>query len=174
MDKTAAAGQKNTVRILLTKYSDQISSFLYYTGGRGYTHASISLGEEKENCFYSFNFKGFCVETLEKHRKRGVAKSMMYELTVSDKSYETIRERLQFFREHGREFQYTKLGLLFCLLHIPFRWKNHYFCSQFVAEMLEGSEEIKLKKRPALYLPNDFCFELERNPYLKQVHYQVV
>lgn len=30
--------------ILLTKYSDWISSLVYYIGGQGYTHSSIALG----------------------------------------------------------------------------------------------------------------------------------
>ena len=57
--------------ILLTKYSDWISSLVYYIGGQGYTHSSIALGDQPTQ-FYSFNYRGFAVETTEKHRRRGV------------------------------------------------------------------------------------------------------
>ena len=147
MVKQQADTQTKTIRVLLTKYSDCISSFLYYVGGRGYTHASISLEEEDDNCYYSFNYKGFCVETIEKHRRRGVSKSMCYELTVSLAAYERIQKRLQFFKEHTESLEYTRLGLFFCLLHIPLCWKNHYFCSQFVADLLKSSMKSRSKNR---------------------------
>ena len=57
--------------ILLTKYFDWISSLVYYIGGQGYTHSSIALGDQPTQ-FYSFNYRGFAVETTEKHRRRGV------------------------------------------------------------------------------------------------------
>ena len=53
--------------ILLTKYSDWISTVVYHIGGRGFTHSSISL-EEDPDTFYSFNFRGFAVESVENWR----------------------------------------------------------------------------------------------------------
>lgn len=163
-----------TVTVLLTKYSDWISSVLYYIGGKGYTHASISLEEEQNGCYYSFNYKGFCVETIDRHRHRGVSSSMTYELTVSLDAFERMKERLKFFIEHKEALDYTRLGVFFCFFQIPFRWKQHYFCSQFVAEMLKCSEEIALKKPTALYLPNHFISELQHSPCLARVQYNVV
>lgn len=87
--KEGNAGNKAVV-VLLTKYSDCISSFLYYIGGRGYTHVSISL--DQGHSYYSFNYKGFCTETIEKHRRRGVSKSISYELAVSQKTCSTYFE----------------------------------------------------------------------------------
>lgn len=163
-----------TISVLLTKYSDYISTFLYYTGGRGYTHASIALEDQNENCYYSFNYRGFCVETIEKHKSRGVRKSVLYTLTVTDEAYKKIKRRLHFFGRHRNEFYYTRIGLAFCLFGIPFFWKNHYFCSQFVAELLQGADEIGLKRPSVLYLPCDLQRELEHNPYLQSVQYNVV
>lgn len=34
-----------TITVLLTKYSDWVSSIVYHMGGHGYTHASLSLDE---------------------------------------------------------------------------------------------------------------------------------
>ena len=96
------------------------------------------------------------------------------ELTVSQAAYKRIQKRLQFFEEHAENLEYTRLGVFFCLLHIPLCWKNHYFCSQFVADLLKSSDEISLKKPAALYLPNHFRLELEKSPYLAQVRYHVV
>lgn len=50
------------ISVLLTKYSDWISTLVYYIGGRG-THSSIAP-EEDETTYYSFNYRGFAVETV--------------------------------------------------------------------------------------------------------------
>lgn len=121
--------------ILLTKYSDWISSLVYYIGGQGYTHSSIALGDQPTQ-FYSFNYRGFAVETTEKHRRRGVRCSRLYRLNVSDTVYERIEERIRHFLENRENYRYTRLGVLCCVLRLPLYWKNHYFCSQFVAELL--------------------------------------
>ena len=162
-----------TITVLLTKYSDWISTLVYYIGGHGYTHASLALGED-ENTYYSFNYRGFCVETIEKHRRRGVKNSLRYQLSVSDRTYEEIKVRIEQFKSHRDEFQYTRIGVLFCALRIPFKWKKHYFCSQFVAEILAASGAVKLKNKPQLYLPNHFFRELPENNQLLSAHYNLV
>ena len=94
--------------ILLTKYSDWISSLVYYIGGQGYTHSSIALGDQPTQ-FYSFNYRGFAVETTEKHRRRGVRYSRLYRLNVSDTVYERIEERIRHFLENREKYRYTRL-----------------------------------------------------------------
>lgn len=148
------------VSILLTKYSDWISSMVYILCGKGYTHASISL-EENFDTYYSFNYRGFAVETISKHKKRGVKKSRCYRLEITEQSYKIIKNRIQDMEAHRSAYQYTRIGVLFCLLHIPFHWKRHYFCSQFVAELLESSGAIELSKPSNFFLPNNFIPLLE-------------
>lgn len=160
------------VSILLTKYSDLLSCLVYYVTGRGYTH--VSLGLEEEDRFYSFNFKGFCVETMEKHRRRGVDRSICYQIEVADESYRILEESIQLFEENREEYRYTKAGVFFALLHLPFQRNKHYFCSQFVAELLIVSGAMALRKSANLYLPNQLPIELERFCGLRQVIPNVV
>lgn len=155
------------VSVLLTKYSDTLAWFLYYITGRGYTHSSLGL--EENDLFYSFNYKGFCIETMEKHRRRGIHKSICYEIAVTDESYERLKHVIQMFEQNRDEYYYTKLGVFFAILRLPFQRKNYYFCSQFVAELLKLSGAMKLKKSASLYLPNQFTNELERWPGLMRV-----
>ena len=150
------------ITILLTKYSDFISSFVYHVAGRGYTHASLGL-EEEPGVYYSFNYKGFCVETPEKHRRRGVEHSLGCELEISDEAYEALKARIAQFESRREALRYTRVGVFFCLLRLPFRWRDHYFCSQFVAELLQLSGAAALKKRAELYLPNQLYSELRPN-----------
>jgi len=147
------------ITILLTKYSDCISNFIYHITGQGYTHVSISLEENKE-VYYSFNYHGFCVETIEKHRHRGVRKSKSYQLAITNQSYQKLKEIINQFQMNKEKWSYSRLGVLCCILHIPFHWQGHYFCSQFVAEILNRSNALHLKRDASLYLPNHFCNEL--------------
>jgi len=147
------------VTVLLTKYSDWVSSFVYHIAGRGYTHASLGL-EDEPGVYYSFNYKGFCTETLEKHRRRGVEKSMSCEVEVSEEAYQKMQQQIEQFKTRRAELSYTRLGVAFCLMQLPFQWENHYFCSQFVAELLQTSGAVQMKKKAELYLPNQLLSEL--------------
>ena len=57
------------ITVLLTRYSDRISSFVYHVAGHGYTHASLVLGG---GVYSSFTYRGCCGEIVEQHRRRGV------------------------------------------------------------------------------------------------------
>lgn len=159
--------------VLLTKYSDWISTLVYHVGGRGFTHSSISL-EEAPDTYYSFNLRGFAVETAEKHRRRGVKNSRCIRLQISDAAYARIRERLMEMLAHRTRYRYTRLGVLFCLLRLPFRWRDHYFCSQFVAELLRDSGAVPLRSAPGRYLPNRFAVELPALSACREVLCQVI
>ena len=161
------------ISVLLTKYSDWISTLVYHIGGHGFTHSSLSL-EEDEDTYYSFNYRGFAVETVDKHRRRGVKCSRCIQLQVSDEAYLEIKERIQGILEHRGEYRYTRLGLLCCILHLPFHWKDHYFCSQFVAELLRESGAVPLQQPSCLYLPNHFAAELPRLLACRKILYNVV
>lgn len=162
-----------TIFVLLTKYSDWVSCIVHYICAGEYTHVSISL-EENKDIYYSFNYKGFCTETLEKHRHRGVNKSVSYEIQVSEDIYRTIRKTIQQFNENRKEYHYTRLGIIFAVLNIPFYWEKHYICSHFVAKVLKESGAVPLCKKVNTYLPNQFCKELERFTGLKRISYNVV
>lgn len=151
------------ISILLTKYTDWISNLVYHLAGVGYTHSSIALSDEPE-LYYSFNYHGFAIETLEKHRRRGVRHSCCYQLEISDDEYNKLKRSLQHFLEHRENYHYTRLGVLCCALHFPLHWKRHYFCSQFVAEVLESSGAVRLQKDSGCYLPNHLIPILETHP----------
>lgn len=162
-----------TVSVVLTKYTDRLSNFLYMFCGFGYTHASISLDDESGK-MYSFNYRGFCIETAKKHRRRGVERSAGFTLRISDEAYERLKEEIEHFIANKPDYKYTKFGVLMCFLKIPFKRKNHYFCSQFVAEMLNKSGAVKLKKSPSLYLPNTIWSELGQTEQLERVQYNFI
>ena len=164
---------KRTIVVLFTCYRDLFSSFLYYITNRGYTHTSVSL-EEGSDFYYGFNVRGFCREYPERRKKRMRDKSAALHLEVSEESYQRIKNRIMGMEADSEAYRYTKLGVFFCLLHIAWRKEGHYFCSQFVSELLLTAGGIPLKKQPSLYLPNELEKELSGLPCLKRIELQAV
>lgn len=159
--------ENKIIAVLLTRYYSTFSDFIYFVSGKGYTHAAIAL-DDKNEYYYSFNFKGFRKECPGKYRWRN-GKSISYKLEISNEDYEKIRDKIREMESGKDKFHYSRIGVLFCLMRIPFRRKNCYFCSQFVAEMLQMSNTVLLKKDASLYLPNDLSGELSRQGCLKEI-----
>ena len=81
----------------------------------------------------------------------------LYELTVTEETYRRLRRRLSLMYAQREEYHYSVLGTLACFFNLPLRRSRHYFCSQFVAELLQGSGAAALPKEPALLRPADLC-----------------
>lgn len=153
------------ITIMFTRFCDLRSSLLYCSCGQKFTHCSIALAEEPD-IYYSFNIKGFAVETMEKCRRKGVKDFCSLRITVTDASYELISYRLDCIKERKAELSYSKLGVVCALLHIPYSAKNRFFCSGFVASLLFDSNAVKLRKKPSSYLPYTLLTELVTTPDL--------
>ena len=162
-----------TVNILLTKHSDWMSMLVYYLTGRGYTHAALSL-QEDEDCYYSFSWKGFALESPEKYRRRGVEHSICFQIEIPDCAYHNVKTEIIRFQQTSVQWKYTKIGVVFALLRIPFRWEKHFFCSQFVAYILQSSNALSLRKNENLYLPNHFVAELSQYNGLVQIAHNII
>lgn len=165
--------KKRTIVVLFTSYKDMVSDFIYYISGRGYTHASIALEEDPEY-YYSFNIKGFRKEYPRRYKKRMRDKSASFHLEVSEESYQKIRERLKEMEPHAEVYHYTRIGVIFCLFHIAWHREHHYFCSEFVSELLKMSDDIQLRKKSSLYLPQHLARELAELPCVKQIRLQAI
>lgn len=152
--------------ILLTRFPDKTSRALSFFAHSYYTHASIGL-EEDMNTYYSFvcrglfSFvcRGFIVEKIDRYNKpeRAPLPCRLFVLSVSEKTYARAKRILAEFEAQKKEYRYARFGALMSLLHIPFATAHHYFCSQFVAKVLEGCQAVKLTRRPSRYLPWDLA-----------------
>lgn len=144
------------IYILLTKFADFRGRVLSFLSGGYYTHASIGL-EEDPNTFYSFVIKGFRVEKLNRYLKPGREPYpvKLYEIEVPQKTYEKIKEKIEYFVAYKSRMHYTTMGLFLSLLRIPYQRKSTYFCSQFVAHVLQQVGIVPAHHKPELYLPQD-------------------
>lgn len=153
-----------SVFVIWTRYTDLMAQFVYHMTGKSYTHAAISLDEDGIS-YYSFCFKGFCQETVEKYRRRGVQSSLRLRLEIPDELYEKLQKRLNLVAENAEDYQYTKLGAFCAIFHIPFHRQQRYFCSQFVAELLESAGVFHFSRPSYLCLPHHLLRELKNSGY---------
>lgn len=142
--------------ILLTRFPDQGSKWIQMLTGCRYAHAAIGLDEDL-NKFYSFKVKGFMTEELTRYLRpdREPFACQLYELPVPEQKYNAVKNLIALFHAKKAQLHYTRLGVVLSLLRIPYTRKHHYFCSQFVAAVLQYSKAVKLRKSSALYLPGD-------------------
>lgn len=144
------------VFLLLTEFPTRGARFMGWFTRFRYTHASIGL-EEDMNIFYTFRHSGFFVEEITRYirKDRTPFPCQLYEFETSEEAYVKIKELIDSFKACNEHMRYTQLGLIMSLCRIPYKKRFRYFCSHFVADVLGGSNAVKLKKKSHLYLPND-------------------
>lgn len=148
--------KKRKLFILLTRFPGLDAKLLMSYMRFPYSHASVGLEEDLQT-FYSFVVKGFIVEDIVRYCKPGRAPfpCALYELEVPEPVYDMAKDTLQDFVRRKKSLRYSFIGMFLSLIHIPTRWKGRYFCSQFVAEVLQKCKAAKLKKSSTLYFPKD-------------------
>ncbi|MCD8109380.1 MAG: hypothetical protein LUE14_04675 [Clostridiales bacterium] len=148
-----------TITILLTRYPDLLSGLVSMISRSEYSHISISLGNNSE-AFFSFNFKGFAIEkygnnAFHKHWSR----RLYIRVQVTEEIYRNLYKELMVFTGMRKVYKYSFAGVILCIMHIPHKFHNRYFCSQFVAELLVKAGVLNLKKQASLYLPGELAEE---------------
>ena len=153
-----------TIYILLTRSGTLLSNLVYAVTGANYTHASLAFDEDLR-CLYSSTRKNgytmFPAGPSREYLNRGVFRlrenvpCALYALDVSDEAYTRARRRAEHMMAHGRLYQFNVIGLALCGMHIRWKRRRHYFCSQFVSEVLEKSGAMELPKHSTLMHPND-------------------
>ena len=152
-----------TIYILLTRSDTFLSKLVQLFTADPYTHASISFDECLQPLYSSARKNGETMfpagpTTEVFHRgfyyKHQDIPCALYELSVPDQVYELARREAQQFARDSDLYSFNILGLILCKLGIPFHPKYKYFCSQFVAEILQNSGAAKLERWAPYYLPH--------------------
>lgn len=73
------------------------------------------------------------------------------------------------FQKKRFEWKFNLIGMLLSRIHISHRRNKHYFCSEFVTEMLENAKVVNFQKSAAHYLPNRLEAELKKLRNLEQI-----
>lgn len=154
------------VYILLTRTDTLFARLLHGMGGSRYTHASLALDRDLGR-MYSFARRyepfmlpgGFIRENIHAgvFGRCGGADSLLLELPVSRATYEAIERQMTVMASAGSCWDYDVLGLALAGLGIPHVRPGKYFCSQFVADVLERTGALTLPCHPSLIRPEDFA-----------------
>jgi len=153
------------VYILLSYTGTMPSKVIKLWTRKTYTHVSLALDKDFRR-MYSFGRKylrypligGFVKEDPDKGIfaifKNTFCK--VYELNVTNDQYQKIEDNIDYFIINKKKFKYNFLGLLGVILNKTIVIKNRYFCSQFVAKVLEDSDLNVINKPSELATPQDF------------------
>ena len=154
-----------TIYILLTRSGTLLSNLVHFFTADTYTHASISFEHELQPLYSSARKNGVtmfpagpCREYFHRgfYQKHCHIPCALYALDVPEETYQKAREEVWSIISHGDEYHFNIIGLALCRLNIPYRRKKKYFCSQFVAEILQRSNALDLPKPPSIMRPSDY------------------
>ena len=140
-----------------------------------YNHASLSFSEDLQQ-MYSFGrlrprnpfLAGFVQEnafggTFARFPK---TKALVIALPVSEAQYTAIRSHVTRMYASREEYHYNFLGILCAAVHIAHTRDFYYYCSEFVAEVLqtftvEGAEQLRgvIQPEHLLRLPHSVLYQ---------------
>ncbi|MCG5103682.1 hypothetical protein [Oceanobacillus alkalisoli] len=66
-----------------------------------------------------------------------------------------MRKSIHTLDNRKEDYRYNRLGLIVILFNIPLNRENAFYCSQFVAVVLQQSESVELNKSLAFIKPHD-------------------
>lgn len=126
-----------------------------------YNHASIAFDSELK-AVYSFGRKmiknpfigGFVREDMNSSLFQQ-ANFAIYSLPVSKAEMRQMKHYIQRMETQKEDYHYNFLGLFGVMLNTPVKRKNSFFCSQFVATILDENGVFDVKIEPSLVKPSD-------------------
>ncbi|WP_423189373.1 hypothetical protein ACO1PF_00175 [Alkalibacterium sp. f15] len=126
-----------------------------------YNHLSISLDASLSEV-YSFGRRqpinplmaGFAKEDFS-HPFYKESSGRVYALQVSDQEWQIIHTHLQSFELNPFDWHYNLLGLLPAYFQYSWERPDHFFCSEFVATLLQSAGVLSPYNRPNLMHPRD-------------------
>jgi hypothetical protein len=150
------------VYVLLTDTGTVLGKMIKLYTKKPLNHASIVI-DEQFNKVYSFGrrnprnpfFAGFVEENVRGGLFRN-ADCAIYCITITEKQFQKMICKLRDMEDHKEEYRYNLIGLIAVMLNMEMTRKNAFFCSHFVAAILEESGiDIKSQKPLSLVTPHD-------------------
>lgn len=152
---------KRTLYFLFTDTGTNLSRLINFFTRESLNHVSIAFDKELSQV-YSFGRKrprnpfigGFVNEEIRGEFLRD-SNCAVYTLPVTEEHYQMIKRNIQKFEERREDYRYNFLGLIGILLHVEIERKNAYFCSQFIATIMEDTRVFELPKPYCFVTPTD-------------------
>lgn len=132
-----------------------------------YNHSSISFDDDLQT-FYSFGRKhmwtpligGFIEETPN----TGVfalypnSRACVLSIETDEEKYNAAKGYVEEMYKNRRKHKYNYIGVCLAVLHKSFKRKRHFYCSEFVSDVLLRFGIIKEGSLGKIVKPTDFFF----------------
>lgn len=152
------------VFIVLTQTKTYPARAIRFYTHEPYAHASIAFDDDLKE-MYSFARRGiynpFNAGFIREHIDKGIfgkftsTTCSIYRIQITRQQYINLKDEIEVFKQNQEDYSYNYLGLLGAAFNIPVRSKQRYFCSQFVAYVLEQSGIHIFNKNYGLVKPRD-------------------
>lgn len=153
------------IYLLLSQSGTLPARILKWFTGAEYNH--ISLGFSKDLLtMYSFGRRYLYLPIpggfVSEGRDRGIferfpnAKIALLEMEVPQEKKEFLEKRLQEMIKNRKQYHYNLLGVGLAAFRIPYQRKEHYYCSEFVRELLVECDVLKRENFKQIVQPIHF------------------
>lgn len=153
--------RERTIYFIFTDTGTYLSRMINLYTNQPLNHVSIGFDHELKEV-YSFGrvnpknpFSGGFVREDIRGEFLKHSKSAIYALNVTENEYLKIRHHIKDFESQASNYKYNFIGLLGVALKIEIHRKNAFFCSQFVATVMQGTDSFKLSKPTNFVTPSD-------------------
>ena len=173
--KKERAQKNREVYIMLSQTRTYFARLIKLYTREPYAHASIAFDEDLEE-MYSFARlrpkNPFISGFLEEDITSGVfgacteTTCCVYSLKVTEEQYARLKSEVEIFKKNRNKYSYNFLGIVGVMIHKPINSENRYFCSQFVAYILDRGGINLFNKDIGLVRP----FDIRVCPKLKKVY----
>ncbi|MBR6510227.1 MAG: hypothetical protein IKT38_06440 [Clostridia bacterium] len=151
--------------IVVSQTGTMLSRILKILTGAKYNHASISFFEDLE-LMYSFGrlnpynpFHGGFVEespnfgTFKRFKNTDI---LVLSIDVGNKTHDEIYDAVQNIKLHREEYHYNYRGLFLATFRFCIKNEKHYYCSEFIRDILQEFDIDGSKNMPDIVKPIDF------------------
>ncbi len=152
------------IYLIFSKTGTWLSQVINVFSDTKYIHTSLSFDSTFTE-MYSFGRTnpdnpfsgGFVKESLYEgvYKKFPQCECLIYKVRITEEQYFNLRQALKEFEKNKYKYKYNFIGLFGVLFNIPLKRRRHYFCTQFVSELLEKSKICHFDKSPELMRPTD-------------------
>lgn len=148
------------VYLLFTNTGTMLTKLIQLYTKHSLNHVSIAFDEQLEE-LYSFGRKkpynpfigGFVKEQVNEGLMKH-AECAVYSLSVSKEEFELMRAEVRRVEQQKEQMKYNLMGLFAIVFNHTWERDNAFFCSQFVATVLNRKKGL-LNKVPCLITPQD-------------------
>lgn len=151
--------------MVVSDSGSRVSKMLRWFTKAKYNHVSLALDESLQE-MYSFGrrwkyyafYGGFVKETAYMGVFGAYPNTdiVLIPFDVTETQYQAICAYVQGMYQRRKSYKYSWLGLFMVLFRKQLKRKRHYYCSEFVRDILVRFSVAKEEDFPTVITPNDF------------------